>query len=67
MADGDYEYDQAILFYAAEDAVVAYAETPEVREVLRQPVTECPGVLCRSDAVLKIVEDAPLNGLVQLG
>lgn len=66
MVDRNDEHDHAISFYAAEDAVITYPEAPQVREIVRQAVAECSCVLCRSDALLQILQDTPLNRLVQL-
>lgn len=60
------EHNYAIVFNAADEAVVFYAITPKPSQCTAQRLAESAGIFKAGDALAKILQDGLLNSRVQL-
>lgn len=67
VPDLDDEYGEFFIFDLAEKAIVSDAVTPEARQLVEQRLAEVAGIGCCGYSLVKVAEDAALDGAIQFG
>jgi hypothetical protein len=65
MADLEYEHEDAVVFDAADEAVVFNAIAPKSSQVAAQRLAEAAGIFGAGNALAQVIEDGLLDARIQ--